>query len=68
VLVGLVAGLGAALVMRRLMEAFLFQTASADPAVLMSVAGILSLTGAIASYIPAARAARVDPAISLRND
>jgi putative ABC transport system permease protein len=68
VLVGLVVGLIAALALSRVVEAFLFQTPSADPQVLVSVAGMLALAGALASYVPALRAARVDPATSLRDE
>jgi ABC-type antimicrobial peptide transport system permease subunit len=67
VLVGLVVGLGVALLTRRMLKAFLFQTPSADPFVLAAVAGLLVVVGALASYVPAARASRVDPAISLRD-
>ena len=66
VLAGLAVGLLAALALSRVVSAFLFATPPTDPTVLLSVAGILALAGALASYIPALRAARVDPAVSLR--
>ncbi len=66
VLAGLVVGLFAALALGRVVSTFLFETPPTDPIVLLSVAGILALAGALASYVPALRAARVDPAISLR--
>ena len=66
VLAGLVVGLLASLVLGRVLSTFLFETPPADPIVLVSVAAILALAGALASYVPALRAARVDPAISLR--
>jgi putative ABC transport system permease protein len=66
VLVGLALGLVAAVALSRVVEVFLFRTASADPLVFASVAAILAAAGVIASYVPALRAARVDPAISLR--
>jgi predicted permease len=68
VLAGLVAGLVAALAVGRVVDTFLYETAAIDPAVLMSVAGLLAATGALASYLPALRAAQVDPSISLRAD
>jgi ABC-type antimicrobial peptide transport system permease subunit len=40
----------------------------ADPITLTSVAGVLLLTGAAASFIPALRASRIDPAAALRRD
>jgi putative ABC transport system permease protein len=66
VLAGVVVGLLAAVALGRALEAFLFRTPAIDPIVLLSVAGLLTLTGALASYVPALRAARVDPAVSLR--
>ena len=68
VIAGLMVGIGAALAIGRLLEAFLFKTTSADPLVLLSVAAILSLAGLAASYVPAMRAAGVDPATTLKND
>ena len=66
VLAGLMVGLLAALALGRVVSTFLFETPPADPVVLLSVAAILALAGALASYVPALRAARVDPAVSLR--
>ena len=40
----------------------------ADPVTLAGVAGVLLLTGAAASFIPALRASRIDPATALRRD
>jgi putative ABC transport system permease protein len=47
-------------------ESFLFQTQPIDPLVFVTVPAILAFTGALASYVPALRASRVDPAVSLR--
>jgi putative ABC transport system permease protein len=66
VLAGLAIGLLGALALNRVVESFLFQTPPTDPLVYVSVAGILAAAGAFASYVPARRAARVDPAVSLR--
>ncbi len=68
VLAGLAIGLLGALALNRVVESFLFQTPPTDPLVYVSVACILAAAGALASYVPARRAARVDPAISLRAD
>jgi ABC-type lipoprotein release transport system permease subunit len=57
---------GAALLATRTIETFLFQTTRNDPATLAAVAAVLAVAGAIAAIVPAMRAARVDPAISLR--
>ena len=66
VLAGVAIGLVAALLAARAVEGFLFETAPADPLVLASVAMLLVVAGAIASYLPARRATRVDPAVALR--
>jgi predicted permease len=68
VLAGLVVGLPLALLLARGVRAFLFQTPPADPVVLAGVGIVLLLAGTLASYLPALRASRVDPAISLRTD
>jgi putative ABC transport system permease protein len=66
VLVGLALGVAAAFATTRAVEGFLFQTAPGDPLVLAAVIALLGMTGVVASYAPALRASRVDPAISLR--
>ena len=61
---GLVCSLGAATLMRKL----LFGTAAWDAGTLASVAVILAAAAMLASYIPAHRAAGVDPAEALRTE
>jgi len=64
---GLLVGLGAALGLTRLMSALLFGVSPADPVTYAAAA--LALTGVVmlASYVPARRAARVDPIETLRS-
>ncbi len=64
--VGIVVGLGGATVATRLIASFLFDTTPTDPATLAAVAVLLSAAAAGAAWIPARRAARVDPVIALR--
>ena len=66
VLAGLAVGVVAALAATRTVEGFLYETAPSDPLVLAGVVGLLGLVGILASYAPARRASRVDPATSLR--
>jgi putative ABC transport system permease protein len=66
VLVGLGVGLGAAYAGVHLLQALLFGVASRDLATFVLVAGFLSAVALVASYIPARRAATVDPMIALR--
>jgi predicted permease len=61
---GLVCSLGAATLMRKL----LFGTAAWDAETLAGVAVVLGCAAMLASYIPARRAAAVDPAVALRTE
>jgi putative ABC transport system permease protein len=63
---GLALGLIAALLLTRLMASLLFGVSPSDPITLGLVAVILALVALAACYIPARRAARVDPVIALR--
>ena len=63
---GLLVGLTIALASGRLIEAMLFQTSARDPFALTAVALLLSAVAAIACWLPAYRASKVDPMITLR--
>ena len=63
---GVVAGTIAAALLSRVMSALLFGVSAHDPATYLGVAGGLAATALLASYLPAHRAARVDPAVALR--
>jgi len=65
-IVGLAAGITGALVTSRLLRGLLFGVAPHDPATLGAVALIIAAVGVAACWMPAARAARVDPAVALR--
>jgi len=67
-LIGLVAGLLAALVLTRLMKALLFEVSPNDPGTLAGVAALITLVAAAASLVPAVRATRVDPIVALRDE
>ena len=66
VLVGLVAGLAAALALTRLIESMLFGLTSQDIATYTIAATILLASAVVAAWIPSRRAARVDPMSVLR--
>lgn len=69
VMVGAGVALGAigALVGGRVLQAFLFQIEPGEPRILAGAAALLFVAGLAASWIPARRAARVDPATTLRS-
>ena len=66
VLIGVVIGLLGAFAISRMLAAFLFQTQATDPVVLAAVAVLLLGAGLAATSLPAWRASKLDPAISLR--
>lgn len=65
---GLVAGLAAAVGAGRALRAMLFDVSTADPVTLLSVSLVLLTVGALACYVPARRAMRVDPLNALRTE
>ena len=67
-LAGIVAGLGLALALTRLLEAVLFGVRATDPLTYGVTAVLLVTIAALASYLPARRASRVDPMIALRHE
>jgi predicted permease len=66
VAIGLAIGLPAALAVGRLLEARLFGVRGHDPSVLLGGLAILALCGAVAAFVPATRAANLDPVKALR--
>jgi predicted permease len=67
VVAGMAAGIGGALLLTRFMETLLFGVTPTDPITFVTVALLLFAVAAIASYIPARRATRTDPATVLRS-
>ncbi len=65
---GVVLGLPAALGAGQLIESLLFGLAPRDPATIAAAAAVLIAVAALAGYIPAMRAMRVDPVIALRDE
>ncbi|HTX77556.1 MAG TPA: ABC transporter permease [Terracidiphilus sp.] len=66
--IGVIAGTGAALGMGKLVASMLYGLKSWDPATLVGSAALLGLVALAASWIPARRAAGVDPMTALRHE
>lgn len=64
--IGLIVGLAAAFGLTRFLGTLLFGVRATDPATYIFVAALLGAVAFLASYIPAKRAAKVDPIIALR--
>jgi putative ABC transport system permease protein len=66
--VGVIVGLAASLAGTRLIAKLLYNVKTSDPLTFVGVALLLGVVAACASYIPARRAARVDPLVAMRGD
>jgi predicted permease len=67
-LIGMVIGLAGAGVLTRALETLLFAVEPTDPMTFVSVSVLLIFVAMIGSYIPARRATRTDPSVSLRSE
>ena len=63
---GLAAGIAGAFALRRVMASLVFEAGASGPATVAAVAALMLAVAAVASYVPARRASRVDPSIALR--
>jgi putative ABC transport system permease protein len=66
--IGVVLGLIGAVLLSRSMTSLLFNVRPTDPAVYAAVSAVLIGVALLASYLPARRAARIDPLIALRDE
>ena len=65
-LLGCLGGAAGALMLTRVIRAFLFEVSPLDPVTYGAVGILLSVTTVLACYMPARRATRVDPMVALR--
>jgi len=66
--IGIAIGLAAALALTRALSSLLYGISATDPATFAAGAAALGLVAAVASWLPARQAARVDPMITLKAD
>jgi predicted permease len=67
-LTGVLLGIGGAFALTRLLKDLLFQVRATDPATFVGISILFVLVGMSASYVPAHRAAKVDPMVALRDE
>jgi ABC-type antimicrobial peptide transport system permease subunit len=65
---GMVLGLLGAFVLTRFMRALLFGVHASDPVTFAAIAAALTVVVLVACYVPARRAARIEPMVSLRTE
>jgi putative ABC transport system permease protein len=65
---GVVLGIAAALALSRVVSSLLFGVSPSDPPTFAAVAALLMGVAAVASYVPARRATRIDPMLALRGE
>jgi putative ABC transport system permease protein len=65
---GIAFGIAGALALTRLLEGYLYQVKPTDPWTLSAACAVLAIVAIMASYLPARRAASVDPMQALRTE
>ena len=65
---GAAIGLTVAFLLTKLIQSLLFGVQATDPLIFAGIPLLLAVIALLASYIPAQRAARIDPLVSLRCD
>ena len=66
--IGLALGLAASIAGTRLLKSMLFEVQPNDPLVYVAVAVLLGAVALVAGYVPTSRAAKIDPAVALRQE
>ena len=66
--IGLLLGIAAAIPATRMLRGLLFQVQPNDPGTFVAIGVVLAAVAAVASYLPARRGTRIDPATTLRSE
>jgi putative ABC transport system permease protein len=66
VLAGMLAGAAAFFIFRGVLRSYLYGVAATDPVTFVSVVAFLMIVALVSTYLPARRASRIDPAVTLR--
>jgi predicted permease len=66
--VGIVAGIAGAAALSRVLRSLLFDVSPTDPLTFAATATLFAVVALVAGYIPARRAARIDPMVALRSE
>jgi putative ABC transport system permease protein len=64
--VGISIGIGSALALNSIMQRMLFGVTATEPSTYLAVSALLIAIAALAAYVPARRAARIDPSVAMR--
>jgi len=64
--IGIAAGLAASFLLSQLVASLLYEVSPLDPLTFVAVPALLFMMAGLASYVPARRAANVDPIVALR--
>jgi ABC-type antimicrobial peptide transport system permease subunit len=68
VVIGLLAGGAIAVYLGRFIQSLLYQSSPSDPIVLAAACGVMVVVAIAGCLVPASRASRVDPSVTLRAD
>ena len=64
--IGLVIGVGMAFGLARVLSSLLFGISASDPATFLGVSALVTLVVLVANFLPARKAAKIDPILALR--
>jgi ABC-type antimicrobial peptide transport system permease subunit len=64
--IGLVIGVGMAFGLARVLSSLLYGISASDPATFLGVSALVTLVVLVANFLPARKAAKIDPIVALR--